>query len=405
MRLLFINQYYWPDEAATAQLLADLAEDLAAAGHEVTVLCGRGRYSCKVVPADGKSLHRGVHIQRVWGTDWGRFSFFGRILDMATFMIAAAWVLAWLPRKDAVVSMTSPPLVSELALRYHRRTGASMMLWVQDIYPDIAEKLGALRNPLLRWLLRYRVRKMYDASSVMIVPGEDMRMTLRKYVREPNRIHVVPNWTDLDLIRCTPVSGNSFRHAQGWGDERIIMYSGNLGAAHELDAMGDLLGFLQNKIDGLRLVLVGDSPRHRQFAAQVRAKGFERLTELPFQSRQDLGDLLGAADVHLISQRLEVDGLLVPSKFYGAVAAGRPVLFVGSRTCELGRLISDHCLGLVVTPGTPFTGVEAQLRELFAESAGGAPEVERRRAWASKHASRAVRTREMASLLESGRKP
>ncbi len=111
---LLINQYYWPDEVATAQLLKDLAEDLVNGGYKVTVLCGRACYACRENLIAGSTSHRGIQIERVGGTDFGRFHWIGRIIDLVSFMWMAKRALNRIPIHDVVITMTSPPLVGNL---------------------------------------------------------------------------------------------------------------------------------------------------------------------------------------------------------------------------------------------------------------------------------------------------
>ncbi len=396
---LFINQYAWPDEAATAQLLADLTMDLVRAGHEATILCGRAHYAGAQKPVAGLESFRGVRIRRMDGSNFGRHTIGGRFWDAASFSLAARRALAGMPRYDAVVAMSSPPLVGLLALPSCRARATPIVLWTHDIYPEIAEKLGTLRSPPLRRWLRARARRLDKASARIIVPGEDMRQLLNARPEAAGKVRVVPNWVDLDEIACHPVHGNPLRQEFGWHGQRVLMYSGNLGAAHDTDTAADLIVRLETGLPDFRFALVGDSTRHRDFARRLRERGVRRLQEIPFQPRARLGDLLGAADAHLVMQKPEVDGLLVPSKFYGAVAAGRPLLFIGSATCEIGGLVAASRLGAIIPPGAADAGLEAALRtlRLIREEPG---EADRLRAWAVKNAGRTRRTGEIRRILE-----
>lgn len=396
---LFINQYYWPDEAATAQMLQDLAEDLARAGHAVTVLCGRSRYACHGKLKAESSIHERVKIERVRGTDWGRYSKAGRILDMFSFMFFAWLRLARLPRHDAVVVMTSPPLVGRLGRVFCRRFRVPLILWAQDVYPEIAEVLGALRGGPILWMARREARRIYRASLRIVVPGHDMIPSIERYAEARGKSRCIPNWADLERIPFGRVLENRVRQAHGWDRDRVLMYSGNLGVAHDFETILVLVALIQKELPSMRFVLVGDSPRHEIWTKRARNMGIHRVTRLPFQQRHALGGLLGAADAHLVSQKPETQGLLVPSKFYGIVAAGRPVILVGSRDSELGRQVLESQLGAVVEPGQAASGVRDALRTL--RSAQDDPrQTEWIRAWAEGQASRQVRVREFQHLLE-----
>lgn len=398
-RFLFINQYYWPDEAATSQLLADLGEDLSAAGHAVAVLCGRARYACAARLHAGRQSFGGVLIERVGGTDFGRHTLPGRLADAWSFTLAARRALRRLPRPSAVIALTSPPLVGLLARNACRAWKTPLVLWAQDIYPDLAERLGAIKSRLLLSALRTRAAALEADCARIIVPGEDMRASLERRGTPPERLRVIPNWADLSRIEGGPLDDNPIRRERGWTRDRVLMYAGNLGAAHDLAAMQNLVAQLALRVPSLHLVIVGNSPRHRLFERNARGDGVARVTRLPFQDRARLGDLLGAADAHLIAQKPEADGLLVPSKFYGAVAAGRPTIFVGSEAAEVGSLTRRHRLGAIVRPGATAEGLEKAAATLTL-LARRPEEARRLREWAHEHADRKQRTTQFRKVLE-----
>ena len=398
-RILFINQYYWPDEAATAQLLSDLAEDLAHHGHDVTALCGRGRYSRAEKLSAGVCRNERVRVERVEGSDLGRHARAGRLMDGLSFYLAAKARLLALAKHDLVVTMTSPPWVGRLGLFFSRRHGVPLVLWLQDIYPEIAERLGVLRNRFLRGFLHAQAAKIYSESRRIVVPGEDMKRSLASRPETAGKIVTIPNWADLEKIRFSSVTENRFRIEQGWAGDHVLMYSGNMGPPHDTETILALLVLLQKEISSLRFVLVGDTPRHDKLMEQARRMGIIRNTRLPAQPRERLGELLGAADAHLVSQRTETEGLLVPSKFYGIVAAGRPVVFIGPPSSEVGTRVIQSELGVVVEPGHAETGIQAVRKVLFMgrEENGSGRHI---REWAQAHAARPMRTRRFQQLLE-----
>src|SRR5262249_36877639 len=143
MRLIILNQFFYPDHSATSQLMTDLSESLVENGIEVTAIAGRGRYN------GGEKLsqrqeHRGVVIERAWSTSFGKKFLAGRIFDYLSFYIGATWKLLRVPRHDLVMALTTPPLIGLVALLVGRLRGMRVVMLVQDVYPDIAVALGAL---------------------------------------------------------------------------------------------------------------------------------------------------------------------------------------------------------------------------------------------------------------------
>ncbi len=367
MRVLLVNQYFWPDRAATAQLLADLAEDLAASGWQVTVVAGRGSYA---PGREGKlpthEVYRGVAIRRVWCTDFGRGRTLGRLADYATFMVTAAACLAlskWGkatspapselgrvpprsarstprsvgsadtdPGRPVVVCLSTPPLVALLGLLARLR-GAAFVYKVEDLYPDVAVALGTFGATSLPargfgWLSRLLLRR---ADAVVALDG-GMREILA--ARGARRVEVIRNWADGRALPPDPEAGRRFRAEHGLNGQFVVLYAGNLGLAHRFDAVVAAARLLEGlpwaAADGreVRFLFVGDGPR----LAEVRrgCEGLARVSFLPYQPREALPALYNAADVHLVTLRDEVAGLLVPSKIAAALACARPVVLVGA---------------------------------------------------------------------------
>jgi glycosyltransferase involved in cell wall biosynthesis len=396
--LLFINQYYWPDEAATAQLLEDLARWLVRCEYSVTVLCGRSRYKSSQRLSPESFFRDGVRIERVGGSGFGRFCMAGRLIDGVSFLMSAWLRLCSLPRHDLVVAMTSPPWVGVLGAWYRARRRVPFVLWLQDVYPDVAERLEVLGNPLMRRALHGLSRWIYRESSRIVVLAQGMAGTLASHAVAADKPLVIPNWANLDDIVARPVCGNRFRAEHDFGDDPVLMYAGNVGLAHEIDTMLSLVSALQREVPSLRFVLVGDSPRHLRLMEEAKRRNIHRATRLGFQPRARLGELLGAADAHLVAQKPQTEGLLVSSKFYGAVGAGRPVIFIGSPDSEIGRQVRQAQLGAVVEPGQVPAGIEAAKKALLmTRDDSGA--VSRIRAWAEEHASHRVRLPQFAAAL------
>jgi hypothetical protein len=165
--------------------------------------------------------------------------------------------------------------------------------------------------------------------------------------------------------------------------------------------MFELVADLMERMgDSFRFVLVGDSPRHLKFVQKLKEQNLKRFTHLPFQPRSELGDVLCAADAHLISQRKEVEGLLVPSKFYGAVASARPIIFIGTKDSELGQEIKDHNLGVVLERDFIKEGISRAMSVLLSIRADPQCMTDIR-TYANENALRGLRTQQFMDVLLS----
>lgn len=341
-RLLFINQFFWPDTAATAQLLADLAEDAVREGFDVTVLTGRRRYAAAA--AGSLAAHeswRGVEIHRVASTGFGGRTSWGRVADGLSFIVAAAfWLLRTTP-PDVVVCLSSPPLVAVLGWLVGLR-GAAFIYKVEDLYPDIAVALGVLRpgSLLVRGLDRCS-RALVKAAATCVALDRTMEEALWR--TGARSVEVIPNWADGAAIRPDRAAGERFRRDLGLDSRTLVLYAGNLGRAHRFDAICKAAQRLEEAEEPVQFLFVGGGPRWREVVAATR--GLENVRLLPYQERELLGALYNAADIHLVSLRGEAAGMLVPSKYAAALAAGKPVLLVGGARFEMASEIEDEGIG------------------------------------------------------------
>lgn len=341
-RLLLVNQYFWPDKAATAQLLSDLAESAAEAGFDVTALAGRGSY----LRDEGAKLQRrevwnGIDIRRVSCTSFGRERALGRVADYASYLVMASPRVLFGPRQDVVVCLSTPPLVAILGIAARLR-GSRFVYKVEDLYPDVAVALGTLSDgSLLARTLARLSRYLLSRADACVALDEAMRRVL--CARGAQRAEVIPNWADGEAIRPDSEAGTRFRQEEDLGKDFLVLYSGNLGRAHRFDAVVEAAGILSDRQPPVRFLFVGEGPRLAEVRAATAWLGNVRF--LPYQPRERLQELYNAADIHLVTLRDEAAGLLVPSKYPAALAAGKPVLIVGGRETDLHEEVARERVG------------------------------------------------------------
>jgi glycosyltransferase involved in cell wall biosynthesis len=395
MKVLLLNQFFHPDISATAQLATDLAEDLAAAGFEVTALAARGAYlgGGKLPAAE---VYRGVRIVRVPCTSLGKASIPRRLLDYGTFYAAAAVRAVTLGHFDVVVAMSTPPLVATLgALLATVRRRTRFVYWLQDVYPELAVHFGVMgeRSLAARAFDRLSRFTLRTASAVVVL-GEEMARRVRAKGVASERVHVIPNWADADEVRPIPPDRNAFRREHGLEGKRVVLYSGNMGRAHDLDTVVEAARQLRGQAD-LVFLFIGDGARRGEVEAAARELPSIRL--LPYQPRERLTESLSAGDVHLVTQDAGTAGLIEPSKLYGVMAAGRPAVFIGPREAEAAQTILRERMGEVVENGNATAAAKAIL-QLVAdpERPGGAARASFEREYTRRH-----RAQQFAGLLRA----
>ena len=369
-RVLFVNRFYAPDESATSQMLTDLAEALASSGVAVEVFCSRQLYGNAGADLPAAELVRGVRVRRLPTTRFGRDSLTGRAIDYASFYLcAAASLLAHVQRDDVLVVKTDPPLLSLVGWLTARCRGARLVNWLQDLYPEVASRLALSPVPRpVEALIRAARDHSLATARINIVLGTRMRDYLIGRGIAAARISICENWADETRLRPVLASRSRLRGKLGLDSRFVVAYSGNLGRAH--DAATILEAACALGIDpGIIFLMVGGGAGMRSLELQARARRLTNFRFEPYQPRETLSDALAAGDVHLVSLRPELEGLIVPSKLYGILAAGRPVVFVGDPDGELARLIAATGVGLTVNSGDSH-GLCGALRNLRDDAAG-----------------------------------
>jgi colanic acid biosynthesis glycosyl transferase WcaI len=360
MHVLAVNQFYAPDHAATSQLLTDLCEDLVGFGDRVTVIASRGRYLGGGKLAARERIH-GVDVVRPWATSFGKRSTLHRMSDYLSFWVTAIGDAARVAAPDAILALTTPPMIAAGAALVAAARRIPLVTWVQDVYPDVAVAFGVLppRHPAVSVLAGVQ-RLTHGASRRIVALSAGMADRLRSQGAAPERIRVVPNWADGRLLQPLDPAANPFRAEHGLEGRFVVMYSGNLGVGHEFATLVGAARLLQHRCPEAIVLFVGDGARRAE--AEQLAGGCSNVRFLPYQPRERLRESLAAADLHVITLREGLEGLLVPSKLYGVLAVGRPVAFVGPRACEVARVVTKHGIGGVVRPGD-FDGLACMLEQ------------------------------------------
>jgi glycosyltransferase involved in cell wall biosynthesis len=383
-RLIFVNRFFHPDHSATSQILSDLAFHLGEAGFDVQILTSRQIYddSSRDLPAN-ESV-RGVQVHRVWATRFGRGQLLPRAIDYLTFYLSATAKLAALADSGTVViAETDPPLLSVPCALVARLKRSIAINWTQDLFPEIAESLQvpgiAIVAPLLRRLRNLSLK----LARTNVVLSEGMAARLRAQGIAQDKIDVIHNWSPVEMPASAQSAANPLRAEWDLGQKFVVGYSGNFGRAHDFATILDAAVLLRDLPD-LHFLFVGNGAQRPWVEERVAALGLASVSFRPYQPLDRLALSLSVPDVHLVSLKPELEGLIVPSKFYSVLAAGRPVLFVGDPKGELATCIEQAGCGRVFPVGAAGE-LAAAIRELAGQPAQVAEMGARARAlWASR---------------------
>jgi glycosyltransferase involved in cell wall biosynthesis len=350
-QVLFVNRFFYPDQSATSQILSDLAFDLAASGMTVRVVTSRLRHGGGGGFAASEVV-QGVAVDRVWSTASKLPGLVGRALDYVSFYVSATWML-W-RRVDAstiVVCKTDPPLISLFAAPVVLLRRATLVNWLQDLFPEVARALGVkgVHGSSFRLLQRARNASL-RAAQTNVVLGQRMEDLVAKQGVSPASIRIIPNWADGSAIRPLEPSLNPLRAEWGLADKFVVGYSGNFGRAHEFATIVEAAKLLAGRTD-VAFLFIGGGAQRLSVEETVARSGLSNIHFQPYQPRERLTESLGVADAHLVSLNPALEGLIVPSKFYGIAAAGRATLFIGDVDGEIPRVLRQEECGLALDIG------------------------------------------------------
>lgn len=364
-KVVFVNRFFYPDHSATSQILTELAFDLAEAGIRVEVVTSRLCYDDPAKQLPAQEEVRGIRVHRLWSTRFGRGKLLGKAIDFLTFQLSVGLALLRLLNANSVVVIeTDPPLLTLVATPAARLRKAIVVNWVHDLFPEVASALhiGVRAGPAFK-LLRWARNVCFRSAATNVVLGSRMAAAVISQGIPATAVRIIHNWADGAAIApVAPPTG--LRAAWGLEGKFVVGYSGNLGRAHDMETVLVAAEILAGRPD-IAFLFIGGGARLEDAKGRVRARRLGNVLFRPYQPRESLSESLGTADVHLVSLAPNLEGCIVPSKFYGIAAAARPTLFVGDSDGEIARLLQEAQCGYSVDVGD-----SARLAQLVVQLAG-----------------------------------
>lgn len=372
MNILILHMRFHPDLTGTGPLVTHLATDLAAMGDKVTIVTSMPHYGRSSLPSDyrGKILHRstyeGVDVWRTAVYVPPTPSGFHRSINFLSYtcMSIVAGVLSG--PQDVVLCVNPPITVGMSGWLVRVVRGIPMVFNVQDVWPDCLVIIGQLRN---RWLIRafdVLERWTYRVSDRVTVLSEGMRKNLLCKGVPAERLTIIPNWADSEHIRPT-IKENGFRADHGLNGQFVAMFAGNLGYIANLEMVLDTAALLLDRPE-IVFVIVGEGNAKAGLVASAQERGLTNVRFLPTQPVEVVPEMLGAADVSLVTLNSRLGQLNVPSKVYSIMASGRPVVAAVPDDSEVFRLVHEAGCGVTVRPDDP-AGLARVLRVLLHQPA------------------------------------
>ena len=358
MKILLLNQVFYPDVVATAQYLSDLATELSARGHEVTVVSSRRAYEHPETLYPARETWRGVKILRIFSTRFGKGAKWRRAADFASFLFCCCTRLLFLPRHDVVLALTTPPLISFIGAWRAKLWRARFCYWVMDFNPDEAIAAGWLRADsfaarFLERLSRFSLRR----ADGIIALDRFMRDRITAKGIAAEKIAVIPPWSQDGDVRYDAAGREAFRKLHGLEGKFVVMYSGNHSPVHPLDTLMQAADKLRGELDVVFCFVGGGSEFQRiKKWAEERGKSEigNRKSEivcLPYQPLDQLSASLSAADAHVVVMGDSMLGLVHPCKIYNMLTVAAPVIYIGPETSHVTEILEG------LQPQHPWIGV------------------------------------------------
>jgi colanic acid biosynthesis glycosyl transferase WcaI len=361
MKVLILNQAFYPDVVSTAQHASDLARSLTQAGHEVTVICNSRGYDDPKLRFPNRETWNGIKIVRVRSTGFGKGSKWRRASDFATFMASCAFRLWSLPYFDVVVAMTSPPLISfvaGLAVPFRAR---GLVFWSMDLNPDEAIAAGWLRDKsliarLLSGMLLHSLRR----ADRIVALDRFMRDRIQAKGIPAEKVLIVPPWSHDDRVRFDPVGREEFRAMHKLSRKFVVMYSGNHSPCHPLETLVQAAEQLADH-DDIAFCFIGGGSEFRKVKERARGRGMRNVFCLPYEPIGKLSASLSAADLHVVVMGNEYVGIVHPCKIYNVLAANRAFLYIGPTESHMQDIIRQTDRDAYVSAHGDVDGVVANI--------------------------------------------
>lgn len=351
---VFLSQVYPPDPAAVGQHFEDVAVRLAERGHRITVYASSRDYDCPEIRYDNYSRHPNVRVVRLPFSSFGKRTILHRLFGQASYILQIFGLLLFKRGIDGLLLTTVPIStgILFLALRAFRRYNT--LYWIMDLNPEQAVAQGIAKDSDLSVrFLRACNKSLIEKATKVVVLDSYMKRRLEKNISEGTlqNIHIIPPWPLERNIHPIDREENRFLASHGLQEQScIFMYSGNHSLVHPLDTLIKAIKVHQNE-GNLAFLFIGGGRGKKEIDEFINQYSPANVRSLPYQPLSKLGESLSAADVHLVVMGEKMVGIVHPCKIYGAMAAAKPILFIGPRDSHLGELVSRNNIGWIVDHG------------------------------------------------------
>ena len=370
-RVLILNQYYVPDVASTGHLLHELAVELARLGVEVEVLTGRPSYGPPDTWQDCplRETVDGVKIHRLKVARFDKNFLPGRAINYLTFVVPMILNMLFRSRRDTVyLYTTNPPFLGAIGAFVSLFRKHHYVTLLHDAHPQLGVWVGTFKKgSLIERAWSWLNRRKYNRTLETIVLCKAAKKLVHETYRVPeDHIHVIPNWADGEDLHPMPKRESSIAQEQGFLDDFVLLYSGNLGLYYEFETVLAAAELLRD--EPFKLVLVGGGGKKKWIDDEIARRGLSNSITLPYQPFDKLNESLNACDASLVTIAKGIEGISFPSKLYTSLAVGKPIVGLSESGSELREIIERNECGIWSELGDA-EGLAEQIRGLIRDPA------------------------------------
>jgi len=371
-KLALLCEHFYPEMVSTGMHMTELATRLAEFGWQITVYTAKptwGTEGAEDKPVPKEITYAGVKILRVPTIGSQNGNLLSKAVSAITFVVSASWAL-WRRRAEyrGMVITTNPPFIGVLGWLFSRLYRRPYLLIVYDVFPEFAISLGVLSpESSVAKLWRRTTRLILSGAAVTVVIGRDMLDLVQR--KMPAHLHrrivMIPNWSDERLVHPVPTAANSFWREHGLSGRFVVQYAGRMGQKHNLEPLIDAA----RELSGTNALFqfVGEGAKKPKLEELVASYGLANVQFLPYQPMRRLAETLSAADVAVVCLESGHTGISVPSKAYGVIASGTPIVGILDPDSEIGQLIKETDCGVLVDPDAE--EIARALRDLMDDAA------------------------------------
>lgn len=344
--ITFFTQLYHPDMTTTAMIMQDIAEDLCSHGFKINVVCAQPTYLSKKKNPNRENLNN-VSIRRVltFRLDKNRIS--GRLLNSISCFLSMLTVLPAYRKSRLLVFNTNPALLPLLGFAARILFGSRYIVLIHDLWPELPAHTGLIqKNGAIYKLIDFlNIHSLKRADSIIVLSKKMKTLVIKKTSLPEHKVHLIPNWTDTRRVYPVPPAHNNLMNQLNLANRKIVMYSGNIGLYQPMEVMIEAANELKD-LDDVVFVFTGDGGKKKKIQTMAKKMNLSNVRFFSFQPVERLAESLSMADISLLGIYPDNEGVIMPSKLYGLLAVGKPIISVSAPESEIAETLKEAKAGI-----------------------------------------------------------